>query len=91
MDTDGTLDITFDEWRNYLLYAPSTDIRDIIGYWRHSTVSTSHFKICFAQDRKFYQPFSRYWVLKVNGIIFHNQKSNRNLLQKCQYIELILP
>jgi solute carrier family 25 (mitochondrial phosphate transporter), member 23/24/25/41 len=40
MDTDGTLDITFDEWRNYLLYAPSTDIRDLIGYWRHSTVST---------------------------------------------------
>ncbi|XP_059477924.1 mitochondrial adenyl nucleotide antiporter SLC25A23 isoform X2 [Neocloeon triangulifer] len=37
MDTDGTLDITFDEWRNYLLYAPSTDIRDIISYWRHST------------------------------------------------------
>ena len=40
MDQDGSLAISFDEWRDYLLYAPSTDIIDIIHYWRHSTVST---------------------------------------------------
>lgn len=39
MDQDGSLAISFDEWRDYLLYAPSTDIIEIIKYWRHSTVS----------------------------------------------------
>jgi solute carrier family 25 phosphate transporter 23/24/25/41 len=39
MDQDGSLAISFDEWRDYLLYAPSTDIIEIIHYWRHSTVS----------------------------------------------------
>jgi solute carrier family 25 phosphate transporter 23/24/25/41 len=39
MDQDGSLAISFDEWRDYLLYAPSTDIIEIISYWRHSTVS----------------------------------------------------
>ncbi|KAF4524670.1 hypothetical protein B566_EDAN012252 [Ephemera danica] len=37
MDTDGTLDINFNEWRDFLLYAPSTDIHELITYWRHST------------------------------------------------------
>lgn len=39
MDQDGSLAISFDEWRDFLLYAPSTDIIEIIKYWRHSTVS----------------------------------------------------
>lgn len=39
MDQDGSLAISFDEWRDFLLYAPSTDIIEIIHYWRHSTVS----------------------------------------------------
>jgi len=37
MDQDGSLEISFNEWRDFLLYAPSTDIRDLIKYWRHST------------------------------------------------------
>ncbi|KDR20496.1 Calcium-binding mitochondrial carrier protein SCaMC-2, partial [Zootermopsis nevadensis] len=37
MDQDGSLAISFDEWRDFLLYAPSTDIIEIIKYWRHST------------------------------------------------------
>ncbi|KAK7867010.1 hypothetical protein R5R35_006873 [Gryllus longicercus] len=37
MDQDGSLNISFDEWRDYLLYAPSTDIIELIKYWRHST------------------------------------------------------
>jgi solute carrier family 25 (mitochondrial phosphate transporter), member 23/24/25/41 len=40
MDVDGSLNISFDEWRDFLLLAPSTDIHDLISYWRHSTVST---------------------------------------------------
>uniref|UniRef100_A0A1A9WRC6 EF-hand domain-containing protein n=1 Tax=Glossina brevipalpis TaxID=37001 RepID=A0A1A9WRC6_9MUSC len=39
MDTDGSLNISFNEWRDFLLLAPSTDIHDLIKFWRHSTVS----------------------------------------------------
>lgn len=39
MDQDGSLNISFDEWRDFLLLAPSTDIHDLIKFWRHSTVS----------------------------------------------------
>ncbi|XP_049784341.1 calcium-binding mitochondrial carrier protein SCaMC-2 [Schistocerca cancellata] len=37
MDQDGSLNISFDEWRDFLLYAPSTDIFELIKYWRHAT------------------------------------------------------
>lgn len=37
MDQDGSLNISYDEWRDYLLLAPSTDIHDLIKFWRHST------------------------------------------------------
>lgn len=37
MDKDGSLDISYNEWRSFLLLAPSTDIHDIVKYWRHST------------------------------------------------------
>ncbi|XP_014603482.1 PREDICTED: calcium-binding mitochondrial carrier protein SCaMC-2 isoform X1 [Polistes canadensis] len=37
MDKDGSLNISFNEWRDFLLYAPSTNIHELIQYWRHST------------------------------------------------------
>ncbi|XP_064547527.1 mitochondrial adenyl nucleotide antiporter SLC25A24-B isoform X3 [Drosophila montana] len=37
MDKDGSLNISFNEWRDYMLLAPSTDIHDLIKFWRHST------------------------------------------------------
>ncbi|XP_037899016.1 calcium-binding mitochondrial carrier protein SCaMC-3 isoform X3 [Glossina fuscipes] len=37
MDTDGSLNISFNEWRDFLLLAPSSDIHDLIKFWRHST------------------------------------------------------
>ncbi|CAH1119923.1 unnamed protein product [Phaedon cochleariae] len=37
MDQDGSLNISYDEWRDFLLLAPSTNIQDLITYWRHST------------------------------------------------------
>lgn len=40
MDQDGSLNISFDEWRDFLLLAPSTDILGLIKFWRHSTVSS---------------------------------------------------
>lgn len=39
MDSDDSLTISFNEWRDFLLLAPSDNIHDIIKYWRHSTVS----------------------------------------------------
>jgi len=39
MDKDGSLNISFNEWRDFMLLAPSTDIHDLIKFWRHSTVS----------------------------------------------------
>ena len=38
MDKDGTLEVNFGEWRDYLLFHPSSELHDIIQYWRHSTV-----------------------------------------------------
>ncbi|XP_017842410.1 calcium-binding mitochondrial carrier protein SCaMC-3 isoform X1 [Drosophila busckii] len=38
MDKDGSLNISFNEWRDFMLLAPSTDIHDLIKFWRHSTV-----------------------------------------------------
>ncbi|XP_011679772.2 calcium-binding mitochondrial carrier protein SCaMC-2 isoform X4 [Strongylocentrotus purpuratus] len=37
MDKDGTLKVDWNEWRNYLLLHPSSDLRDIYAYWRHAT------------------------------------------------------
>ncbi|KAJ6640847.1 Calcium-binding mitochondrial carrier protein SCaMC-1 [Pseudolycoriella hygida] len=37
MDQDGSLNISYDEWRDFLLLAPSTDIHGLIKFWRHST------------------------------------------------------
>ncbi|XP_055702648.1 calcium-binding mitochondrial carrier protein SCaMC-3 isoform X2 [Phlebotomus papatasi] len=37
MDQDGSLNISFDEWRDFLLLAPTTDIHGLIKFWRHST------------------------------------------------------
>ncbi|XP_018403620.1 PREDICTED: calcium-binding mitochondrial carrier protein SCaMC-2-like isoform X1 [Cyphomyrmex costatus] len=37
MDQDGSLNISFNEWRDFLLYAPSTTLLDIIEYWHHTT------------------------------------------------------
>ncbi|KAG5891923.1 hypothetical protein JTB14_030070 [Gonioctena quinquepunctata] len=37
MDQDGSLNISYDEWRDFLLLAPSNNLQDLIGYWRHST------------------------------------------------------
>eukprot|EP00096_Caligus_rogercresseyi_P001546 TRINITY_DN1254_c0_g2_i1.p1 TRINITY_DN1254_c0_g2~~TRINITY_DN1254_c0_g2_i1.p1 ORF type:complete len:476 (-),score=120.76 TRINITY_DN1254_c0_g2_i1:355-1782(-) len=33
---DNSLDISFEEWRDYLLFHPSSDLEDIIHSWRHN-------------------------------------------------------
>ncbi|XP_039269308.2 mitochondrial adenyl nucleotide antiporter SLC25A24-B-like [Styela clava] len=37
MDKDGTSSIDLDEWVEHHLLHPSTDIKDIVFYWRHAT------------------------------------------------------
>jgi len=34
---DQSLDISFEEWRDYLLFHPSADLANIISSWRHNT------------------------------------------------------
>ncbi|OQR76306.1 calcium-binding mitochondrial carrier protein SCaMC-2-like, partial [Tropilaelaps mercedesae] len=38
MDKDGSLTINFEEWRDYLLFHPSSDLHEIISLWRHHSV-----------------------------------------------------
>lgn len=37
VDQDDTLIISYDEWRDFLLLAPSHDIHHLIKFWRHSS------------------------------------------------------
>ena len=37
VDQDGSLIVSYDEWRDFLLLAPSSDIHGLIKVWRHST------------------------------------------------------
>lgn len=46
MDSDKSLNISYDEWRDYLLLAPSTDLQDILKFWRHSTVCSLLIILC---------------------------------------------
>ena len=32
--------VDWDEWRDYFLFNPVTDIEEIIRFWKHSTVSS---------------------------------------------------
>ncbi|XP_002733070.1 calcium-binding mitochondrial carrier protein SCaMC-2-like isoform X2 [Saccoglossus kowalevskii] len=37
MDKDGTYKIDWHEWREYLLFHPGSELKDIYRYWRHAT------------------------------------------------------
>ena len=39
IDADGTMTVDWNEWRDYFLFNPVTDIEEIIRFWKHSTVS----------------------------------------------------
>jgi len=40
IDDDNSLDISFEEWRDYLMFHPSSNIDDIIEYWRQESYLT---------------------------------------------------
>lgn len=33
---DGTISISFEEWRDYLMLHPAKEITDLMNFWRHS-------------------------------------------------------
>jgi len=37
LDDDNSLDISFEEWRDYLLFHPSSNMDEIIKYWRRES------------------------------------------------------
>lgn len=56
MDQDKSLNISYDEWRDFLLLAPSSDLHDILRFWRHSTVSEIIFTSKFYKWRFAWMP-----------------------------------
>ncbi|CAF0911457.1 unnamed protein product [Didymodactylos carnosus] len=37
MDSDKSLEITWDEWRAFMLFTPSLEAHDMLQYWRHAS------------------------------------------------------
>ncbi|XP_007528343.1 mitochondrial adenyl nucleotide antiporter SLC25A24 isoform X2 [Erinaceus europaeus] len=37
IDDDGTMTVDWEEWRDYFLLNPVTDIEEIVHFWKHST------------------------------------------------------
>ncbi|KAL6039117.1 hypothetical protein STEG23_035077 [Scotinomys teguina] len=37
IDSDGTMTVDWNEWRDYFLFNPVTDIEEIVRFWKHST------------------------------------------------------
>ncbi|XP_052587715.1 calcium-binding mitochondrial carrier protein SCaMC-1 isoform X6 [Peromyscus californicus insignis] len=37
IDADGTMTVDWNEWRDYFLFNPVTDIEEIVRFWKHST------------------------------------------------------
>ncbi|XP_022085201.1 calcium-binding mitochondrial carrier protein SCaMC-2-like isoform X2 [Acanthaster planci] len=68
MDKDGSLKVDWNEWRNYLLLHPSSDLRDIYTYWKHATFidigETLSIPDEFSEDEK---ETGRWWRILLAG------------------------
>ncbi|CAF0738764.1 unnamed protein product [Didymodactylos carnosus] len=38
MDSDHSLEITWNEWRSFMLFTPSLEAHDMLQYWRHASL-----------------------------------------------------
>ncbi|XP_052034480.1 calcium-binding mitochondrial carrier protein SCaMC-1-like [Apodemus sylvaticus] len=38
MDSDGSMTVDWDEWRDYFFLHPAKNITDIVRFWKHSTI-----------------------------------------------------
>ncbi|XP_051021712.1 calcium-binding mitochondrial carrier protein SCaMC-1-like [Acomys russatus] len=38
MDSDGSMTIDWDEWRDFFFFHPAKNINDIVRFWKHSTI-----------------------------------------------------
>ena len=58
MDKDKTLQINWNEWREFLLLQPISGIHDLVHYWRHATVSSANYsRLCLTYNVKCPQYF----------------------------------
>jgi len=42
LDKENTLQVTWEEWRDYFRLHPTTDLMGMVHNWRHGTVSSVH-------------------------------------------------
>lgn len=49
MDSNGTMTIDWNEWKNYPSSESADNFPEIILYWKHSTVSSIYFIIKYLQ------------------------------------------
>lgn len=82
MDQDGSLNISFNEWRDFLLLAPSDNIHDLIKYWRHSTVSVFIHSYLLIKNERLVKIKSSLFVLRSSFRLKINDKINI-LLKSC--------
>ncbi|XP_034356513.1 mitochondrial adenyl nucleotide antiporter SLC25A24-like [Arvicanthis niloticus] len=38
MDSDGSMTIDWDEWRDFFFFHPAKNVTDIVRFWKHSTI-----------------------------------------------------
>nr|CAH8848392.1 unnamed protein product [Trichobilharzia regenti] len=50
MDKDGSLDIDYKEWRDFLLFSGTSKIDEIFRYWRHTTAIDIGENMCVPDD-----------------------------------------
>ena len=69
---DHSLDISFEEWRDYLLFHPSADLTDIISHWRHNTVRSWDTIPVFWIFILAYFGQNRKWANKIGLFLLHD-------------------
>ena len=82
VDRNNTLVVTWDEWREFLLLHPSSNIHDIFIYWRHATVA-------FLAQTFLVSTFIRFEPLRQLATIKANFKIGMIFLKRLQQIEIL--